>query len=753
MTNKPPKKSPKPAVSLSKVPSIKELLEPLGFQSAPIKDTDKFLESTRTFRKSYQGQAVNANVNLLQWNDPIVQSEYRNMAKLFLADDDNGDRYWGSKRFWYSTGLQYPDDSERIVTLLMQLFFKQTRYAFNNLQYGHKQTDAKDVPRDNTTPRSETLAQQRPTPSSSTVLSDSQDSRTSGRQTPEPQVIAGSEKMSPPKLPRGTVSGSRESNEASIYDGPDDVQLDFEEFIRRPFDILCADDQPTPPSTNPGPTSSTANPRKRKKQSIVEPRRSGRKPVPTYMPDVISNLDDYEAVFDSDSSQSAFYCRSSDNSERVAETTEMDYTFERDSSVEITNVSNRNVDPDGRAGGASSSGSAAKRPFRAPTAPMIPPYTASKTPLSKAKTSRNGSSSKTPEKAKSTTTNVPTSKIPASGSKIVKLSVPSTKAQAKPLGKIIEARKTSSERNAPTFQTSAPPEQRTEHVSGGVVEDSQNTPIAGQTTTGLVQATGDQVPSTPARDVSGTHSPRASGTSDKTLESEYEATERAVNLPKERDAQPYAMIPDDTSFSRTQLENPIASVPVTAPSSIIPSEPVNVPPQAAADFQPISPAQVSQPAPAPTVPAAAQTQSIKASPTPTPAPASAPTPKSKPPVPLWVITRDPHPTEELWDTGKLTGQTLPSFLLSLSLLTSRPAESVNKIMFTLRTPISNTKMSVGREAEDAWARLMETFRKKLREVGARGRSLSEECSILIEPVWEEVLGWGEGMEGEEDIEF
>ena len=49
---------------------------------------------------------------------------------------------------------------------------------------------------------------------------------------------------------------------------------------------------------------------------------------------------------------------------------------------------------------------------------------------------------------------------------------------------------------------------------------------------------------------------------------------------------------------------------------------------------------------------------------------------------------------------------------------------------------------------------METFRGKLREVAVKGRSLSEVCSILIEPIWEEVgFGGGEGGEGVEDVEF
>ena len=70
-------------------------------------------------------------------------------------------------------------------------------------------------------------------------------------------------------------------------------------------------------------------------------------------------------------------------------------------------------------------------------------------------------------------------------------------------------------------------------------------------------------------------------------------------------------------------------------------------------------------------------------------------------------------------------------------------------------------MAVAREAEDSWKRLVITFKEQLSGLGRR----VEQCSILIEPVWEEVPGKesGDGMEAvsgeergdgvEEDIEF
>ncbi|KAK0106406.1 hypothetical protein ONS96_004037 [Cadophora gregata f. sp. sojae] len=501
-----------------------------------------------------------------------------------------------------------------------------------------------------------------------------------------------------------------------------------DESIRMAFDILSSDHQP-PPSIQPTPKPSTTTPRKRKNQSNVEPRRSRRKHVPTYNPDYISNPDDYDAAFESSRNGSG---------EPVEETTEMNYSFDRDSSVEIMSVSDRNVDMDGVAGGTSSSRPAVGKPFKAPTAPMMTTSARTKTPISAPKPlTKQIASSNPQEEARSTAAEVATSKTPVPYTKIVKLSMPSSKAQAKPLGNNFGARRTSSEGNLPAAQPSAPPQKGTEGVLRLGVAD----PRTEQVVCKVLAAHYEKV-----RSESG---PRASGTSEGSLELQRDTAERAVIPPNEREAQPYAMTPDNVLFSRAQLEGRTPSTVSTAPALIIPSEPVAVPSQDVAEVEPIPPLQVARPQPAPTPPPApaATAPSFKASPTPTPKPA----PKAKSQIPLWVITRNPHPTEELWDTGRLSGLTLPSFLASLSLLTSRSADLIDKVIFTLRTPISNTKISVGREAEDSWSRVMVTFKKKLMEV--KGKSLSEVCSILIDPVWEEVLEGEDGEMAEEDVYF
>jgi hypothetical protein len=95
------------------------------------------------------------------------------MAQDFLDKrGGNGERFWSPDRSWnHDSDLQLPEDRARwgilrsilrlftdlltfcrIVALLKQLFWKQNRYAFNNTQYGHKDSEPRDQSRDSTTP-------------------------------------------------------------------------------------------------------------------------------------------------------------------------------------------------------------------------------------------------------------------------------------------------------------------------------------------------------------------------------------------------------------------------------------------------------------------------------------------------------------------------------------------------------------------------------------------------------------------------
>jgi hypothetical protein len=101
----------KPAVALSKVPSVKELCERLGFQRASLKDTNAFMDATHTWRKSYRTSGGTPGTELLLWNQLPVQSDLTIMAERFLEDRKNGDRFWSPARDWnHDSDVQYPED-------------------------------------------------------------------------------------------------------------------------------------------------------------------------------------------------------------------------------------------------------------------------------------------------------------------------------------------------------------------------------------------------------------------------------------------------------------------------------------------------------------------------------------------------------------------------------------------------------------------------------------------------------------------
>src|SRR6266536_240518 len=88
----------KPSVALSKVPSVKELCELLGFQRASLKDTNKFIEATHSWRKSYITSSGQPASQLLLWNQTSVQLDLDEMAQKFIDDKGNGDRFWSPGR-------------------------------------------------------------------------------------------------------------------------------------------------------------------------------------------------------------------------------------------------------------------------------------------------------------------------------------------------------------------------------------------------------------------------------------------------------------------------------------------------------------------------------------------------------------------------------------------------------------------------------------------------------------------------------
>ncbi len=101
----------KPAVALSKVPSVKELCDKLGFARATPRETSVFTDTTHAFRKSYKTSDGSDGANLTDWNSTRVQQELSAMAIRFQDHSGNGERFWSDSRRWKEDGdLVYPED-------------------------------------------------------------------------------------------------------------------------------------------------------------------------------------------------------------------------------------------------------------------------------------------------------------------------------------------------------------------------------------------------------------------------------------------------------------------------------------------------------------------------------------------------------------------------------------------------------------------------------------------------------------------
>lgn len=152
--------SKKPLMALGKIPSIDLLKELLGLNAAPVKVKNAFRDITVEWRKTNTTSDNRPATELVDWHSPAVQKDLYTLAEKFLADNDNAERYWSASRPWkYDSNIQYPDDKERysaysdpssqlhlkiyygsltsnrIIELLVQLFFKQNKHYKNNTTY------------------------------------------------------------------------------------------------------------------------------------------------------------------------------------------------------------------------------------------------------------------------------------------------------------------------------------------------------------------------------------------------------------------------------------------------------------------------------------------------------------------------------------------------------------------------------------------------------------------------------------------
>jgi len=104
-----PKRSKKPATSVTKIPSIKMLCDGLGFQHADSKCTATFMSALHSWRKTFKSSSGFDGPELLSWNDPGVQRDLMEMSEGFVRDSNNGERYWGPSRQWkQATDLEFP---------------------------------------------------------------------------------------------------------------------------------------------------------------------------------------------------------------------------------------------------------------------------------------------------------------------------------------------------------------------------------------------------------------------------------------------------------------------------------------------------------------------------------------------------------------------------------------------------------------------------------------------------------------------
>ncbi|PVH76069.1 hypothetical protein DL98DRAFT_657767 [Cadophora sp. DSE1049] len=388
------------------IPSIGELCRKLGFENATEEDIEELRRVTRRFLQSHDLPPRMELENLLDWDKPTSAMELRYMAISFLSDDDhrNGERFWGSKGILAAEGVRHPERNDRIVTLLMQLFWRQNKETFD-LKDGD--TQARCTSRDNVTLGSEDIQCHRSTSRSCTMR----------RESPDPQTSVHDRKGKSIAI-TSPQSGSDGVGNADATHSPEDL----DDRIRNAIDYLSKDDQivaQTQPETPP----SGINTRKRKAPSSDGPRRSGRKPKEIKRPEFIPP-DDIEDLT-SDRSSSGSLEQSIERDEQVDG--ELSWEMELPSNTST----NRNIDSD-----MVDASPLERRLHKGTTAPMSPSAKKTTIPLSKEKTHAPlSSTSKASAKAKISST-ILTRKAPPVGHKILKLNMPwkmpSTKAQSKP---------------------------------------------------------------------------------------------------------------------------------------------------------------------------------------------------------------------------------------------------------------------------------------------------------------------------------
>lgn len=111
VTMSPKIKASKPALLLSKVPSITKLYEDLAIQNAPARKVKVFSTELHRWRNSYKTRTDQRPVTLLKdWNNPNIQSDLKEVVEAFF--EEYRESYWSTDLSWYPR-LQYPEDKAR----------------------------------------------------------------------------------------------------------------------------------------------------------------------------------------------------------------------------------------------------------------------------------------------------------------------------------------------------------------------------------------------------------------------------------------------------------------------------------------------------------------------------------------------------------------------------------------------------------------------------------------------------------------
>ncbi|CZR61475.1 uncharacterized protein PAC_11371 [Phialocephala subalpina] len=678
------------------------------------------MDATHHLRRSLQTDDGQPATELLDWNSPSVQRDLRTMAEMFLENNNNCDRFWSPSRTWaQESDLKYPNDRERIIELLVQLFWKQNRYLRNNNQYGIKATGHRDSSREESTPVRDIERQSRVFASSSPRQAHRK--RKSDSSAHEKSVGAG--------CPSGADPQEATTDPFEIFEIPDDAD-DLQASARASVVARKSKLHRTPRPAD------DHDARKRKRLSKEKtPRRTGRK----------RNAVVQEGVF---LGQEADKVLDIAEAEEVAESLQLQQSWSRlrQDLDTIPDIEQPDTLPfpenfsDAEFNQTFSSGAH----FAVPTAPMTSGDT---TTQSEQQLSSERPSLKLRFKVQ------PSQHFP---NEVPQSPTSTSKAQSK------------------TSHTAI------RKMDAGVV--SSHGQVDGSMMLPLEHATMQTTSTTenPRRVSSKNSSSTTAKTSPASTREDLGYRSPYVSLPMESSEPPHNETSQDLEMS---LPTTMLDKQAAAPSMIYKNDkPIlnhdfKVPrlprvPSWSPDAQPRIPSKTvitpctdenqhppRKPPVDSHVPAQLNAIAMQDPPQPTvksqtPSQSPAPVAKPKIQIPLWVIlTRDPRYTEKQWNEGNIQGPSLSVFLEGLSKVTRR--NNIEKIELTLQTPFSDTILTVGNDDEDAWMTAKATFGKKLKESRAEARMKrvddTAEYKILIEPFYEQVDLLNGGDEVEEDV--